>query len=99
MIIPEDYEIHSPNQKLLKVINNKIFDDRVLFEKESTFHNIKVIENEIGRFLHYNETYQAGRINTKNYQGNLPYVNYFLLPYFSFNSVFFVSNSSSVILL
>ena len=87
MIIPENYVIHSPNPKLLKIINNKTFSDKILFEKESTFHNIKIVENEIGRFLHYNDTYQAGWINTKNYRGNLPYINYFLLPYFYKTSV------------
>lgn len=82
MIIPEKLAIHSPKKELLNIINNKTFNDKILFEKESTFHNIKVIENEIGRFLHYNDTYQAGFINTSKYCGNLPYINYFLLPYF-----------------
>ncbi len=82
MIIPENLAIHKPKEELLKIINSKKFNDKILFEKESAFHNIKVIENEIGRFLHYNDTYQAGFINTKYYKGNLPYINYFLLPYF-----------------
>ena len=82
MIIPENLAIHEPKKKLLKIINSKKFNDKILFEKKSAFHNIKVIENEIGRFLHYNDTYQAGFINTKYYKGNLPYINYFLLPYF-----------------
>ena len=82
MIIPENLAIHKPKEELLKIINSKKFNDKILFEKKSAFHNIKVIENEIGRFLHYNDTYQAGFINTKYYKGNLPYINYFLLPYF-----------------
>ena len=82
MIIPENLAIHNPKEELLKIINSKKFNDKILFEKKSAFHNIKVIENEIGRFLHYNDTYQAGFINTKYYKGNLPYINYFLLPYF-----------------
>ena len=93
MIIPERLAIHKPKDKLLKIINNKIFNDKILFECESMFHNIKIIENEIGRFLHYNDTYQAGFIDTAYYSGNLPYINYFLLPYFykkSLNKVLLV---------
>ena len=65
VLIPEELAIKKPPKELLEIINNKIFNDRVLFELESDFHNIKVIENEIGRFLHYKDTYQAGFINTK----------------------------------
>ena len=82
MIIPENLAINQPKENLIKIINNKKFKDKILFKKVSNFHNIKVIENEIGRFLHYDDTYQAGYINTKYYKGNLPYINYFLLPYF-----------------
>ena len=31
--------------------------------------------------MHYADTYQAGFINTEFYKGNLPYINYFLIPY------------------
>jgi len=81
ILIPEELAIKEPNKKLLKIINNKKFNDKVLYEIQSDFHNIKVVENEIGRFLHYSDTYQAGFINTKFYKGNLPYINYFLIPY------------------
>ena len=81
IIIPEYLSIHEPDDNLLDIINSKSFDDRVLYKKQSDFHNIKVIENEIGRFLHYKDTYQAGFINTKSYKGNLPYINYFTIPY------------------
>ena len=81
IIIPEYLSIHEPDDNLLDIINSKSFDDRVLHKKQSDFHNIKVIENEIGRFLHYKDTYQAGFINTKSYKGNLPYINYFTIPY------------------
>lgn len=81
IIIPEYLAIHEPDEKLLDIINEKEFNDNILFEKKSNFHNIKVIENEIGRFLHYKDTYQAGFINTKSYKGNLPYINYFTIPY------------------
>ena len=81
IIIPEYLSIHEPDDNLLDIINSKSFNDRVLYKKQSDFHNIKVIENEIGRFLHYKDTYQAGFINTKSYKGNLPYINYFTIPY------------------
>ncbi len=81
IIIPEYLAIHEPDEKLLDIINNKIFDDRVIYQKQSDFHNIKVVQNEIGRFLHYKDTYQAGFIETDIYKGNLPYINYFTIPY------------------
>lgn len=81
VLIPEELAIKKPDLKLLKIINNKKFDDKILYEIKSNFHNIKVIENETGRFLHYADTYQAGFINSDFYKGNLPYINYFLIPY------------------
>lgn len=81
IIIPEYLAIHEPKEELLDIINNKTFNDVVLYEKNSDFHHITVIENEIGRFLHYKDTYQAGFINTPAYKGNLPYINYFTIPY------------------
>lgn len=81
IIKPEDYVIHEPDPELLRLINNKKFKDRILFKKESDFHHISVVENEVGRFLHYKDTYQAGYIDTEAYKGNLPYINYFTIPY------------------
>lgn len=81
ILIPEDLAILEPESRLLKKINSTKFNDKVLFKTNSHFHKIAVVENEIGRFLHYKNTYQAGFINTKFYRGNLPYVNYFLIPY------------------
>ena len=81
IIIPEYLAIHEPDNELLEKINTKTFNDKILYKKQSDFHNIKVVENEIGRFLHYKDTYQAGFINTKSYKGNLPYINYFTIPY------------------
>lgn len=81
VLIPEELALKKPKKELLKVINNKTFKDNILYEIESDFHNIKVVENEIGKFLHFADTYQAGFINTDFYKGNLPYINYFLIPY------------------
>ncbi len=80
-IIPEDLSIHKPDKKLLKKINSTEIEEKILFQKQSDFHNILVVENVFGRFLKYKDTYQAGYINSKNYKGNLPYINYFLIPY------------------
>lgn len=80
-LIPEELAIKQPKRELLKIINEKKFKDKVLYETKSAFHDIKVVENEIGKFLHYNNTYQAGFIDTYFYKGNLPYINYFLIPY------------------
>lgn len=81
IIIPEYLAIHEPKDELLDIINEKTFNDKVLYQKQSDFHDIKVVENEIGRFLHYKDTYQAGFIDTPSYKGNLPYINYFTIPY------------------
>ncbi len=81
IIAPEELAIHECDENLLDIINNKTFDDKTLYEKQSNFHSIKIVENEIGRFLHYKDTYQAGVINTDFYKGNIPYINYFLIPY------------------
>ena len=55
--------------------------DKVLLQKESDFHSISVCENHIGRFLRYGISYQAGIINSDLYSGNIPYLNYFLIPF------------------
>lgn len=81
VLIPEELAIKKPEKKLLNIINSKIFNDKILYEAETDFHSIKVIDNEVGRFLHYSNTYQAGFINTNFYKGNLPYINYFLIPF------------------
>lgn len=81
VLIPENLAIKKPDKKLLELINRKEFNDKVLYKKNSSFHKISVIENEVGRFLHFKNTYQAGFINTPFYKGNLPYINYFLIPY------------------
>lgn len=79
-IIPSELEIHKPKKELLKKIEQNDIKENVLAQFASDFHNISVVESKIGRFLKYKDTYQAGFINTKNYKGNLPYINYFLIP-------------------
>ena len=55
--------------------------DKVLWKKESDFHSVSVCENPVGRFLRYGISFQAGIINSDLYRGNIPYLNYFLIPY------------------
>jgi len=86
-IIPENLMIHKPKKELLELMDKNELSEKILFELESDFHNIKVVENSIGRFLKYHDTYQAGFINTKTYSGNLPYINYFLIPYLMNNNI------------
>ena len=77
---PELFTIKQPAPADLELFENKQFNDVVLYSVESGFHSVKVVENEVGRFLNFNNTYQAGFINHEFYHGNLPYINYFLLP-------------------
>lgn len=79
-VIPFDLIIHKPKKELLKLMQKNEIPENILWEKDSEFHNISVVENLIGRFLKYDDTYQAGWIKSKNYIGNLPYINYFLIP-------------------
>ena len=80
-IIPSDVAIHKPNKKLLKLMDKNEKLERSLALYKSDFHDISVVESSIGRFLKYDDTYQAGYIKTQSYCGNLPYINYFLIPY------------------
>ena len=79
-IIPEKLAIHKPKKELLALINQNETKEKILETFESDFHSISVVESKIGRFLKYDDTYQAGYINTAFYKGNLPYINYFLIP-------------------
>lgn len=79
-INPDILAIHKPSERLLKKLEENELQEDILAEIESDFHTISIVENKIGRFLKYDETYQAGYIDSFNYQGNLPYINYFLIP-------------------
>ena len=81
MIIPEDLIIHEADENLVEKMNEYEMEETNLFQLNSDFHSISVVQSDIGRFLKYNDTYQAGYIQTKDYCGNLPYINYFLIPY------------------
>ena len=80
-IIPENLEIHKADETLEKIINNTRIKEKLLCKIKSDFHDIYVVKSEMGTFLKYKDTYQAGIFDTKHYKGNLPYINYFLIPY------------------
>ena len=76
IIIPENSINKSIDEKLLKKLSPK--NEKVIYKTNSDFHDIFVCENEKGRFLKYGISIQAGIINTPDYKGNIPYLNYFL---------------------
>ena len=59
-ILPEDLQIKKPDKILEKKINETKIKEKILFEKQSNFHDIKVVENSFGRFIKFKDTYQAG---------------------------------------
>jgi len=79
-IIPSDLAIHKPKKSLVDLMEKNEIEENILAEFDSDFHTISIVESLIGRFLKYDDTYQAGYINTPFYKGNLPYINYFLIP-------------------
>ncbi|MBR5303518.1 MAG: hypothetical protein IKU37_01665 [Candidatus Gastranaerophilales bacterium] len=79
-IIPADLAIHKPKKSLIDLMEKNEVKENVLGEFDSDFHAISIVESTIGRFLKYDDTYQAGFIDTPFYKGNLPYINYFLIP-------------------
>lgn len=79
-IIPSQLEIHKPKKELVKKMKKNDINESILMEIDSNFHKISIAESKIGRFLKYYDTYQAGYIKTPYYTGNLPYINYFLIP-------------------
>ena len=99
-IIPENLAIHKSSDDLIKKTDIEI-KEKILFKKESDFHSICVVETDFGRFIKYLDTYQAGFIKTKDYQGNLPYINYFLIPYLmnkNIKDILFIGFGSGIII-
>jgi len=81
IIIPEQLAIHKPDKLLQTKMNEVDLHEKIIFKKETDFHSLTVVKNKIGKFIKYLDTYQAGYIETDYYKGNLPYINYFLIPY------------------
>jgi len=84
LIIPENLMKVQPSPETLA--KHKQFKDNTLFQTSSPFHEISIVENETGRFLKYGISIQAGKIATKDYSGNIPYLNYFLQTYIKKNA-------------
>lgn len=80
-INPDYVAIKKADKNLILKMEENELEEEVLFETESDFHSIQIVKNSIGKFLKYQDTYQAGVINSQVYCGNLPYINYFLIPY------------------
>ncbi|MBQ2645129.1 methyltransferase domain-containing protein, partial [bacterium] len=81
LIIPENLMKKECDAELVAVACSQMFINHVLWEKESSFHSISVCENQVGRFINYGISFQAGIVNSSEYKGNIPYLNYFLIPY------------------
>ena len=79
-IIPSDLAIHKPKKHLIELLEQNELQEDILATFDSDFHTISIVQNKIGRFLKYDDTYQAGYIKSDYYSGNLPYINYFLIP-------------------
>jgi len=81
IMIPETIVTHEANaEDTLKALMFSA-QDKILWQKDSDFHAVSVCENPVGRFLRYGISFQAGIINSDLYSGNIPYLNYFLIPY------------------
>lgn len=81
IINPENLQKNKPNKKLLLKMQKTDLKEKTIFKVNSSFHDLKVVKSPIGTFIKYLDTYQAGIIDTPYYKGNLPYINYFLIPY------------------
>ena len=81
VIIPENIMKKEADIESVAIAIAKMREDEVLWQKESAFHSISICENSVGRFMKYGISFQAGRINSPVYKGNIPYLNYFLIPY------------------
>lgn len=81
VIIPENIMKKDADVESVAIACSQMYNDEVLWQKESMFHSIAVCQNSIGRFLRYGISFQAGMIESELYKGNIPYLNYFLIPY------------------
>ncbi|MCQ2754369.1 MAG: hypothetical protein MJ231_04895 [bacterium] len=80
IIIPENSMKQLPDENILKQMQK--YKENVIFKTDSSFHDVFVCDNKVGRFLKYGISIQAGIIDTPFYKGNIPYLNYFLQTYF-----------------
>lgn len=80
MIIPPDIlinmKLHPEDQKILDDLERS---EKIIFDENSLFDRVMVTENQIGRFLKFGDSYQAGIIDYAGYKGSFPYINYFFI--------------------
>ena len=81
MVIPPEIMITKAlHPEDLKILDNFECSEKIIFSQKTSFNNeVKVVENELSRFLKFEDNYQGGKINHPLYTGNIPYINYFLL--------------------
>jgi len=79
VIKPEQVMINPINPDIITKIQASNFFEKIIHNCESKFSNIKVIENSSGRFLVFDNFVQSGIVKNKLYNGNVPYINYFLI--------------------
>jgi len=81
MIIPPEIMItKNLHPEDVKILDDLECSEKIIFQQKTSFiNNVKVVENELGRFLKFEDNYQGGKINHPLYKGNIPYINYFLL--------------------
>lgn len=82
VIIPENIMKKEADIEAVATVCAQMTQDEILWEKESDFHSISICQNTNGRFMRYGISFQAGKIQSDLYSGNIPYLNYFLIPYF-----------------
>lgn len=81
IIIPENLMKKEVNVEDVAIACAKMIEDELLWQKQSAFHSIAICQNSVGRFMKYGISFQAGRIDSDIYKGNIPYLNYFFIPY------------------
>ena len=81
MIIPPEIMItKNLHPEDIKILDDFECSEKIIFQQKTSFNNeVRVVENELGRFLKFEDNYQGGKINHPLYKGNIPYINYFFL--------------------
>ncbi|MDD3149898.1 MAG: fused MFS/spermidine synthase [Candidatus Gastranaerophilales bacterium] len=83
MLIYPDIEVETSFAKGDEELFEKFLNsEKELFSIESDFNEIKIVENKAGKFMKFNDAYQAGIVDYNGCSGNLPHMNYFLIPFF-----------------
>jgi len=80
MIIPPEINMSkSLHPEDLSILDKYESSEKTLFQIDSEFNKICVVENSLGRFLKFDDSYQSGVLNYNSCPNNLPYINYFLI--------------------